>query len=65
MTELPIIEEALCIGCGACAAICPHDVLSISSEDEKAKIVNPIACSKTGDCAKVCPTDAISLPWKD
>jgi len=58
--ELPIIEEDLCIGCGACVAACPYDVFEI--EDEKVRIIHPDACHRTGDCAKVCPTDAISLP---
>lgn len=62
MKEFPIIEEELCIGCGACVAVCINDVIELD-HNEKAKIVNPDVCSGTEDCAKICPTEAITLPW--
>ena len=57
----PLIDEERCMGCSACVALCPNDVLTF--ENEKAKINHIENCDRTGDCAKICPTGAITLPW--
>ncbi|MEQ8221539.1 MAG: ferredoxin family protein [Candidatus Eremiobacterota bacterium] len=64
MNEFPEIDGELCIGCKACVAICPNDVIAIG-EDEKAKVVRPDVCQKKEECANICPTEAIVLPWKE
>ncbi len=47
-----------CIGCGACAEICP--VASVMLKDDIAQI-DIDWCIGCGVCAGVCPTDAISI----
>ena len=64
MADFPVIDGDLCIGCKACVAICPNDVI-VMGEDEKAKVASPAACEKKEECAKICPTEAITLPWKE
>jgi thioredoxin reductase (NADPH) len=56
----PIIDPALCLGCGACVKACPEkSILGII--DGKAKLIEPTHCVGHGACATSCPTDAISL----
>lgn len=55
------IDKNLCIGCGACVALCP-DVFELR-EDGKAYVKNPEGCDKC-DCQAAqdnCPVEAISL----
>ena len=53
-----MIDEKKCIGCGACASICP--VGAIKLVNGKAKI-DPKKCIKCGSCASFCPVAAIDL----
>jgi uncharacterized protein (DUF39 family)/NAD-dependent dihydropyrimidine dehydrogenase PreA subunit len=48
----------LCIGCGFCTAICPHDVFGMGID--KQIHVNPDNCRRCGDCADICPVQAIN-----
>ncbi len=49
------VDEARCLGCAACAAVCPEDALTLVrgtpefSED----------CTECSWCARVCPVGAI------
>lgn len=54
------IDKSVCIGCGACAAMCP-DVFEMGS-DGKSHVKNAKACAKC-DCktaADSCPVGAIA-----
>ncbi|HAK61148.1 MAG TPA: ferredoxin [Nitrospiraceae bacterium] len=56
----PIVDFALCIGCGLCSELCP---LVFVLRDDKAWVINPAACT-TCDCRQAvdsCPVWAISL----
>ena len=56
----PKIDQDLCIGCGACVAVCPEgDVLALI--DGKATIVNGHKCIGHGLCAEECPVGAIVM----
>jgi ferredoxin len=50
--------EDECIGCGACADICPVD--AVQMEGDRAR-VDPDWCIGCGVCAVSCPTQAISI----
>jgi thioredoxin reductase (NADPH) len=56
----PIIDQNLCIGCGACVKACPeHNVLGVIRR--KAELIGPTHCIGHGACKVACPMDAISL----
>jgi thioredoxin reductase/ferredoxin len=56
----PVIDDAQCIGCGACVEACPErNVLGMV--DGKADLVGPTHCIGHGACRAACPTQAIAL----
>ncbi len=56
----PLIDHALCIGCGACIEACPEKkVLGLIRG--KAELINPAACIGHGVCKSVCPANGITL----
>jgi thioredoxin reductase (NADPH) len=56
----PVIDPALCLGCGACVKACPEKLI-LGLIDGKAKLIEPTHCVGHGACATSCPTDAITL----
>lgn len=72
-----VIDEALCAGCGVCAAICPFGAIFLGGRDqaEAALPEAPLAasharrahvarvhCRACGTCAAACPTGAAIAP---
>jgi ferredoxin len=58
--KTPIVDEETCVGCGACADLCP-EVFEL--RDDKAWVIGAEKC-ETCNCqeaADSCPVDAISL----
>lgn len=51
-----VVDQNVCIGCGACVSTCPVGAISLN---EKAEI-NKDICIHCGACAGVCPVGAIS-----
>ena len=62
----PEVDQSKCMGCGACAHVCPADAIEIR-DDGAGRIV----CFKRGDCIfcatcqDACPTEAIQLSPTD
>ena len=52
-----VIDEGLCVGCGACEMECPVQALKVI--DGKSKLVGK--CDALAKCIDVCPVGALSL----
>ena len=53
------LDREVCIGCGRCVEVCPHQVFAIA--DRKASLKDRDACMECGACALNCPVKAISV----
>jgi NAD-dependent dihydropyrimidine dehydrogenase PreA subunit len=58
---VPIIDPALCDGCGLCVRACPSHALAL--EQGKAIVARPDACQYDGYCEMICPVQAIIRPF--
>lgn len=54
-----VVDEDVCVGCGACASACPFEAITWS--DFGLPIVNVEACTGCGICAATCPVAAMQL----
>lgn len=54
-----VVNQDICIGCGACVGVCP--VGAIALNDEGKATVDPDVCISCGACVGVCPVGAITL----
>ena len=53
------LDRDVCIGCGRCLEVCPHQVFSLA--EKKAAIMDRDACMECGACALNCPVKAITV----
>ncbi len=53
-----VIDENKCVGCTACARVCPVD--AISGSPREVHEIDPEICTRCGSCLDVCRFDAIS-----
>jgi NAD-dependent dihydropyrimidine dehydrogenase PreA subunit len=61
MNKIVIIDEALCIGCGACVSLCPKKILYIDEKSDKCKVTDESQCDRLRGCVKICPVDALKI----
>ncbi len=54
------ISEENCVGCTACAKVCPVDC--ISGEPKKLHVIDPKICIKCGACFEACRFNAVVRP---
>ncbi|EAX46490.1 4Fe-4S ferredoxin, iron-sulfur binding domain protein [Thermosinus carboxydivorans Nor1] len=55
-----MVDQAKCIGCAKCAAVCPENAITVS--DKKASIAVD-KCIGCGECLTVCPVKAVGMDW--
>ena len=53
------LNETVCIGCGVCEVVCPHNVFELVGR--KAQIIDHDGCMECGACANNCPVNAIAV----
>jgi thioredoxin reductase/Pyruvate/2-oxoacid:ferredoxin oxidoreductase delta subunit len=59
IAQHPLINERMCIGCGACTIVCPEKALGLI--DGVSHMVHPARCVGHGICAETCPVSAITI----
>jgi len=61
MNKIVIIDEELCIGCGACVDLCPKNILYIDEKSGKCRVTDESKCDRLRGCVKVCPVNALKI----
>jgi MinD superfamily P-loop ATPase len=62
MLVKPILDEALCNGCGLCVSVCRCRALVMVKKI--IKIIEVKDCGYCTECEMVCPTGAIQCPFE-
>lgn len=59
---LPKIDVNKCIGCGACASVCPSGLVEVVDEEDHTTLVRYFErCIYCGRCEEMCPEGAIEM----
>lgn len=61
----PVIHRATCTACGACATICPVEVLSRSDGEIRIDPSKGFGCIACGQCMMVCPSGSIAVTGRN
>ncbi len=57
----PVIDQTICIGCGACASVCPSSQILLDRGKTVRNGFPPRPCHGCGHCFAVCPARAIRI----
>jgi len=61
-SSLPVVDAALCSGCGECVQRCPAGAVQLI--DDRVVFTASEKCSYCGVCEDVCPQGAVSLYYE-
>lgn len=53
----PVVDQSLCVGCGACSRICAHSAAVVTNRKASIDLSKCVGC---GRCIGMCPMDAVS-----
>lgn len=53
----PVVDQSLCVGCGACTRICAHSAAVVTNKKASIDLNRCVGC---GRCIGACPMDAVS-----
>ncbi|MEW5736278.1 MAG: FAD-dependent oxidoreductase [Thermodesulfobacteriota bacterium] len=61
-----VVEKDRCRGCGACAAVCPFQAVSLRENEVGGfyAVVDEALCKGCGNCISLCPTNAADSPYR-
>jgi len=62
LSEMPVIHQEKCNGCGVCITVCTCQALLIV--DNVITIIEKEDCNWCTQCEAVCPTGAITCPFE-
>ena len=58
-TELPLLDETRCTGCGVCVEVCPTECLEMGGP--LPWLPRPLDCVSCSLCVLLCPDNALKL----
>ncbi|MDF1526541.1 MAG: DUF362 domain-containing protein [bacterium] len=61
LNPFPLLNPELCTSCGACAAICPADAITLNNKPRTGGLVDKDKCISCFCCQEVCPERAIEI----
>ncbi len=61
MSDVVIINQELCQGCGICADMCPQHILYVDDASGKVKVKDHSRCDRRRGCERACPAGAIKV----